>query len=150
MRLPNLRGTRRVRIGALTHQPRKLLRLRRRKVGSVNDSESPIDPGVPPSGTGCVECLASGGWWFHLRRCAQCGHIGCCDTSPSQHATRHAESARHPVVQSYEPGEDWFWDYAHLEYVDGPMLAAPQHRPLDQPVPGPAGRVPPDWESQLN
>ena len=45
-----------------------------------------IDTAVSPSGSGCVECLASGGWWFHLRRCAGCGHIGCCDSSPSQHA----------------------------------------------------------------
>src|SRR5207249_10874412 len=43
---------------------------------------------IPPSGTGCVECLAEGGWWFHLRRCAECGHIGCCDSSPSQHARK--------------------------------------------------------------
>ena len=49
-----------------------------------------IDPSVPPSGPGCVECEQSGGWWFHLRRCAQCGHIGCCDSSPSQHARAHA------------------------------------------------------------
>jgi len=49
-----------------------------------------IDPTVEPSDTGCAECLASDGWWFHLRRCARCGHVGCCDQSPSQHATRHA------------------------------------------------------------
>lgn len=49
------------------------------------NTENPIDPTVPPSGTGCVECDAAGGWWFHLRRCARCGHIGCCDDSPSQH-----------------------------------------------------------------
>ena len=36
------------------------------------------------SGIGCLECLAEGGWWFHLRRCAECGHIGCCDSSPNQ------------------------------------------------------------------
>ena len=42
-----------------------------------------------PSGTGCVECLATGTWWFHLRRCTQCGHIGCCDSSPNQHASKH-------------------------------------------------------------
>ena len=48
-----------------------------------------IDPGVPPSGTGCAECLEGGGWWMHLRRCAACGHVGCCDTSPAQHATAH-------------------------------------------------------------
>lgn len=45
-------------------------------------SDNGIDTSVPPSGSGCVECDAVGGWWFHLRRCAQCGHIGCCDDSP--------------------------------------------------------------------
>ena len=49
-----------------------------------------IDPTVAPSGTGCSECDAAGGWWFHLRRCAQCGHVGCCDSSPQQHASGHA------------------------------------------------------------
>jgi len=49
-----------------------------------------INPTAKPSGTGCVECLALGGWWFHLRRCAECGHIGCCDSSPSQHASKHS------------------------------------------------------------
>lgn len=29
-----------------------------------------IDPEVAPSGGGCLECDAAGGWWFHLRRCA--------------------------------------------------------------------------------
>ena len=52
-----------------------------------------IEPAVPPSGTGCVECLATDGWWFHLRRCARCGHVGCCDSSPSQHASRHAAAS---------------------------------------------------------
>ena len=65
-------------------------------------------PAVPPSGTGCVECNATGGWWVHLRRCAQCGHIGCCDSSPSQHAQRALEADGHPVIRSFEPGEDWF------------------------------------------
>ena len=48
-----------------------------------------IDPTAAPSGTGCAECEAAQGWWVHLRRCAQCGHVGCCDSSPSQHATKH-------------------------------------------------------------
>jgi hypothetical protein len=108
-----------------------------------------IDPAVPPSGPGCVECLAEDGWWFHLRRCASCGHVGCCDSSPSQHASRHAAAEQHPVVQSYEPGEDWFWDFAREEFLDGPALAAPHHHPLDQPVPGPAGRVPGGWQRLL-
>ncbi|ODU01450.1 MAG: hypothetical protein ABS81_20655 [Pseudonocardia sp. SCN 72-86] len=111
---------------------------------------SDIDPGVAPSGPGCVECDAADGWWFHLRRCASCGHVGCCDSSPSQHASAHAAATGHRVMQSYEPGEDWFWDFGAERAVAGPVLADPQHHPLDQPAPGPAGRVPADWQSKLN
>jgi hypothetical protein len=109
-----------------------------------------IDPSAPPSGTGCLECEAAQGWWFHLRRCAQCGHVGCCDSSPSGHASAHAAATGHPVVQSFEPGESWFWDYAREQYLDdGPELAAPTSHPTDQPVPGPRGRVPADWQRHL-
>jgi hypothetical protein len=109
-----------------------------------------VDPSIPPSGTGCVECLAADGWWLHLRRCTQCGHIGCCDTSPSQHASKHAEQTGHPIIRSFEPGEDWFWDYSTSSYAEGPELAPPNHHPLDQPTPGPEGRVPADWRRHLN
>jgi hypothetical protein len=50
-------------------------------------TDAGIDPGIAPSGDGCVDCDAQDGWWLHLRRCALCGNIGCCDTSPSQHGT---------------------------------------------------------------
>ncbi|MFC4033189.1 UBP-type zinc finger domain-containing protein [Streptomyces polygonati] len=110
-----------------------------------------IDPSVPPSGTGCTECEASEGWWLHLRRCAECGNIGCCDSSPSQHASAHAESTGHPVVQSFEPGEEWFWNYRTENYVDdGPQLSPPVSHPADQTVPGPQARVPADWQRRLN
>jgi Zn-finger in ubiquitin-hydrolases and other protein len=109
-----------------------------------------IDPSVPPSGPGCVECEQSGGWWFHLRRCAQCGHVGCCDSSPAQHAGAHARESGHPVVRSFEPGESWFWDYARETYVRGPELAPPVAHPVSQPVPGPAERVPADWQRRLH
>jgi hypothetical protein len=109
-----------------------------------------IDPSAPPSGTGCLECEAAQGWWFHLRRCAQCGHVGCCDSSPSGHASAHAAVTGHPVVQSFEPGESWFWNYPREQYLDdGPELAAPTSHPADQPVPGPRGRVPADWQRHL-
>lgn len=113
-------------------------------------TDNGIDPTVPPSGPGCVECDETGGWWVHLRRCAQCGHVGCCDSSPSQHATAHHRATGHPVVQSYEPGEDWFWDYAREQGVAGPDLAPPTSRPEDQPSPGPAGRVPDDWRDHIH
>jgi hypothetical protein len=108
-----------------------------------------IDPAAKPSGEGCVECLASGGWWLHLRRCAQCGHIGCCDSSPSQHASQHAATSGHPIAASFEPGEDWFYDYQRAQMVEGVELAPPRSRPKHQPVPGPAGQVPHNWQSLL-
>ena len=111
---------------------------------------SGINPAAKPSGNGCVECLETGNWWLHLRRCAECGHIGCCDTSPNQHASKHSERTGHPVIASFEPGEAWLYDYRTGEFSSGHNLAPPHaHRP-DQPVPGPADRVPPNWQSLLN
>lgn len=109
-----------------------------------------IDPSVPPSGTGCAACLAAGGWWLHLRRCAACGQVGCCDTSPSQHATAHWRESGHRVIASFEPGEDWMWDFEDEEFVDGPLLADPDCHPVDQPIPGPDGAVPADWQDHLH
>lgn len=109
-----------------------------------------IDVDVPASGPGCAECDAAGGWWVHLRRCAACGHVGCCDTSPAQHATAHFKETGHRLIQSYEPGEDWFWDYEAQDYYDGPELAAPTGHPEGQPVPGPAARVPANWQDLIH
>jgi Zn-finger in ubiquitin-hydrolases and other protein len=108
-----------------------------------------VDPSVPPSGIGCAECDAAGGWWVHLRRCAACGHIGCCDDSLARHATKHWRETGHPVIRSFEPGEDWFWDYETNGYYEGPELAPPQCHPEDQTVPGPRGRVPRNWADLL-
>ncbi len=109
-----------------------------------------IDTSVPPSGTGCRDCDASGGWWVHLRRCAACGQVGCCDSSPGRHASGHAATAGHPLAMSFEPGEDWFWDYRAQDFAEGEALAEPTSRPADQPVPGPAGRVPADWRRRIH
>jgi hypothetical protein len=109
-----------------------------------------INLDVKPSGTGCVECLATDSWWLHLRRCAECGHIGCCDSSPNQHASKHNASKGHPIINSFEPGEDWFYDYRTRKTFEGPKLPSPRSHPANQPAPGPAGRVPSDWQSLLN
>jgi hypothetical protein len=60
---------------------------------------------------GCEECLRSGGEWVHLRVCLTCGQVGCCDSSPNRHATKHAREADHPIVRSLESGENWCWCY---------------------------------------
>ncbi len=67
---------------------------------------------VQPSAVGCEDCLKMGGRWVHLRMCMACGHVGCCDNSPNRHATAH-NNARpdHPIIQSHEPGESWFYCY---------------------------------------
>ena len=66
---------------------------------------------LPPDLAGCEECIQTGDSWVHLRMCQQCGHIGCCDSSPNRHATAHFRATGHPVVRSAEPGEDWSWCY---------------------------------------
>jgi hypothetical protein len=101
-----------------------------------------LDPTVLPSGPGCTACEETGGWWFHLRRCAQCGQIGCCDSSPSQHASAHAAATGHPIIRSYEPGEDWFWDYRRERAPLGPPLAPPEHHPSTSRCPARSGGCP--------
>jgi uncharacterized UBP type Zn finger protein len=68
-----------------------------------------VPPGTP---NGCAECLATGGEWVHLRLCASCGHVGCCDQSPGKHATKHYHASKHPIIVSFEPDEDWAYCYA--------------------------------------
>ena len=58
---------------------------------------------------GCEECLKTGDRWVHLRMCQVCGKIGCCDSSPNRHASKHAAQDHHPVLRSVEPGEEWSW-----------------------------------------
>jgi uncharacterized UBP type Zn finger protein len=67
---------------------------------------------VAPSANGCEDCLRIGASWVHLRICMSCGHVGCCDSSEHKHATAHWHGTEHPLVRSFEPGEDWWWCYA--------------------------------------
>jgi hypothetical protein len=78
---------------------------------------------VKPSVLGCEDCLRTGARWVHLRICQECGHVGCCDESPNQHATRHFHDARHPIVRSFEPGEEWGWCFEDEEFFES--LGAP-------------------------
>ena len=66
-----------------------------------------------PRTKGCEECLKMGDTWVHLRLCRTCGHVGCCDSSPGKHATKHYHKTQHPVMRSVMPGERWTWCYLH-------------------------------------
>jgi CPA1 family monovalent cation:H+ antiporter len=66
---------------------------------------------TPTTPDGCEECLRDGYEWVHLRLCMECGHVGCCNSSPETHADRHYNETGHPVMRSFEPGEAWRWCY---------------------------------------
>ena len=67
---------------------------------------------VSPTSDGCEECLAIGDSWVHLRLCRTCGHVGCCDDSKNRHARKHFIERKHPIISSFEPGEDWSWCFS--------------------------------------
>ncbi len=94
-----------------------LLRLRYWRLGKSKCTHVDQIQHVSPSAQGCEECLALGDTWVHLRICLICGHVGCCDNSKNKHATAHFHATGHPLIQSFEPGEDWRWCY-----VDQVML----------------------------
>lgn len=70
---------------------------------------------VSPSAQGCEDCLKSGSHWLHLRLCLTCGHVGCCDSSPNRHARKHAHEAGHPIIRSFEKGEEWRYCFVDEE-----------------------------------
>ena len=61
----------------------------------------------------CEDHRPEDGVVVDLRVCLTCGHVGCCDSSAPRHATAHATSTGHPVIQSAEAGESWRWCYVH-------------------------------------
>ena len=79
------------------------------------DHVRPVEPRTPE---GCEECLATGQRWVHLRECLECGHIGCCDQSPGKHATKHFRATKHPIIKSFEPGENWAWCYVDEVFLE--------------------------------
>jgi thioredoxin reductase (NADPH) len=84
----------------------------------LNAVSKPRSHPVNPSSLGCQECLDAGDRWVHLRLCLSCGHVGCCDSSKNKHATRHFRATEHPVMKSFEPGENWAWCYLDEEMLE--------------------------------
>jgi len=72
----------------------------------------------PHTPNGCEECLKTGMRWVHLRLCQECGHVGCCDNSIGKHATKHFHATKHPIMKSFEPGEDWSWCYVDELFIE--------------------------------
>ena len=84
---------------------------------------------VPARTEGCEECLHRGMPWVHLRLCLKCGHVGCCDSSPGRHATKHFHQHGHAVMVSYEPGERWAWCYVDQAELPVPERVLPYLHP---------------------
>lgn len=72
---------------------------------------------VTPHSQGCEDCMKSGDKWVHLRICLECGYVGCCNSSKNKHASKHAHETGHPIVKSFEKGEEWMWCYIDEVYV---------------------------------
>jgi ubiquitin-hydrolase Zn-finger-containing protein len=61
----------------------------------------------PHTPLACEECRHTGSWWVFLRLCPSCGHVGCCDQLPNKHATKYFHKSQDPLIQSFDPDEDW-------------------------------------------
>lgn len=77
-----------------------------------------VDEKIKGKTKGCEECEKIGSSWVHLRLCLSCGHVGCCDSSVNKHGTKHFHATKHPVIKSYEPGENWKWCYLDEIFIE--------------------------------
>jgi len=66
----------------------------------------------------CEDCVKIGDTWVHLRMCLFCGNVGCCDSSKNKHATKHFHATKHPIMKSFQPGEDWGWCFVDATFVE--------------------------------
>ena len=83
---------------------------------------------VEPSGTGCVECLHDGSRWVHLRRCTTLRTHRLLRQLAESPRTAHFHETEHPIIQSFEPGEDWYWCYVdELAFEDENAPPSPSH-----------------------
>lgn len=90
---------------------------------------------VSPLSVGCDECDSAGMQWVDLRICMTCGYVGCCNKSLGKHASAHwILNPGHPIIRSFEPGEDWWWcfsDRFRFDVKGAPP--APSHDIADGP-----------------
>lgn len=84
---------------------------------------------LPSEVDGCEDCLAAGDPWFHLRICLSCGKVGCCDSSPNKHASKHAAESGHPLIRSIEPREEWSWCFVDEVALNVPRVSGETRLP---------------------
>jgi CPA2 family monovalent cation:H+ antiporter-2 len=72
----------------------------------------------------CSDCVELGDSWVELRLCTSCGAVGCCDDSPNKHASAHARSTGHPIIEALVPGDRWRYCYLDETLVRAPMRRA--------------------------
>jgi uncharacterized UBP type Zn finger protein len=96
---------------------------------------------APTTPNACEDCLREGTRWVALRLCQKCGHVGCCDSSPGRHATRHFHATGHPVMRSITPPSSYFtFCYVHevtgklAPQVDSVEHEVSQHERVGRPV----------------
>ena len=89
---------------------------------------------VVPQTLGCEECLKIDSIWVHLRLCRTCGHVGCCDSSPNRHATKHFRATGHPIIEGYDPPEGWAWCFVDEVTFDLGRNTTPPNGPIPRYV----------------
>jgi hypothetical protein len=89
---------------------------------------------VTPSARGCEECLKSGSYGCTCGCAADAAYVGCCDSSPNRHATKHFHDTGHPVIEGYDPPEGWGWCYIHEIWLDLSDRMTPQLGPIPRYV----------------
>jgi hypothetical protein len=80
-------------------------------ISALSEVKHPVRPE-------CSECVKIGAQWVHLRTCQECGVTLCCDSSPNQHASKHARAAQHPVIASAQPAERWLYCYPDEAFAE--------------------------------
>jgi uncharacterized UBP type Zn finger protein len=56
----------------------------------------------------CEQCLTYGGKDVLLRICLSCGHVGCAEGSPRDHAAAHYAETDHPIAAAIgSPAPHW-------------------------------------------
>lgn len=73
---------------------------------------------VAPSSETCEHCKETGDTPVALRMCLVCGHVGCCDSTPGQHASAHFKATGHPVMKAIKGRREFTWCYVDESYVD--------------------------------